>query len=87
MQVDGMGDSVRVRRLNASKSRIDGNFEGWSGDTTFKLRNGQVWQQASYAYWYHYAYSPEVVIYESASGDMLSLADDTSNRVHVRRIR
>lgn len=26
-------------------SQIDGNFKGWSGDTVFRLTNGQVWQQ------------------------------------------
>lgn len=26
-------------------TRLDGNFTGWSGNTEFKLENGQVWQQ------------------------------------------
>lgn len=30
----------------ASGSRIDGRFYGWSGDTIFKLDNGQFWQQS-----------------------------------------
>ena len=34
---------------NVIESRIDGEFTGWSGDTIFKLRNGQIWQQSSYA--------------------------------------
>ena len=25
-------------------SAIDGNFEGWSGSTIFRLKNGQIWQ-------------------------------------------
>lgn len=87
MEVGGMADSVRVRRVNATESRIDGAFEGWSGDTTFTLRNGQVWRQASYAYSYHYAYSPEVVIYESSGGTVLTLADDDSHAIRVRRVR
>ena len=28
-------------------SRIAGNFYGWSGDTIFKLENGQFWQQSA----------------------------------------
>jgi hypothetical protein len=43
-------------------SRIDGEFDGWTGETVFELVNGQYWQQASYAYTYHYAYSPAVHI-------------------------
>jgi hypothetical protein len=49
------------------ESRIDGEFSGWDGETIFKLQNGQVWQQSSYAYKYRYAYSPEVLIYRSGS--------------------
>ena len=36
------------------ESQIEGTFNGWTGETVFKLTNGQIWQQASYAYTYHY---------------------------------
>jgi hypothetical protein len=49
------------------ESRIDGEFNGWMGETLFPLQNGQVWQQAVYAYHYHYAYSPAVQIVRSGS--------------------
>jgi hypothetical protein len=28
------------------ESQIDGTFQGWSGETVFKLTNGQIWQQS-----------------------------------------
>jgi hypothetical protein len=87
MEVEGMEDSVRVRRVDASESKIEGTFEGWAGDTTFQLRNGQVWKQSSYAYSYHYAYCPDIIIYDSGGGSMLRLADDDSHAIQVRRIR
>jgi hypothetical protein len=87
MSVEGMDDSVGVRRANAVESYIKGTFNGWAGDTVFELDNGQVWKQAAYAYWYHYAYHPQVLIYESGGGDMLCLADDPSNSIAVRRVR
>jgi hypothetical protein len=87
MEAEGMDDSVRVRRVNVVESRINDEFTGWSGDTEFSLQNGQVWQQSSYAYWYHYAYRPEVIIYESDGGYKLRLSDDDSHSVSVRRIR
>lgn len=87
LQVDGMDDSVRVRQVSAIESRIKGSFKGWSGKTTFELENGQVWQQSAYAYWYHYAYRPEIVIFEATGGYVLRLADDDSNWVSVRRTR
>lgn len=48
-------------------SRIDGEFSGWEGGTIFKLQNGQMWQQSSYAYACTYAYSPAVLIYRSGA--------------------
>lgn len=87
MEVDGMEDSIKVRPVSVIESRINGNFEGWSGDTQFQLQNGQVWKQSAYTYWYHYAYAPEVIVYESGAGYILRLADDDSHSVHVRRGR
>src|SRR3989344_2622108 len=47
------------------ESSIDGEFNGWEGETIYKLINGQYWQQSAYHYHYHYAYSPKVLIYGS----------------------
>jgi len=68
------------------ESRIDGNFEGWSGETIFKLQNGQIWQQSSYAYWYHYAFSPKVTIYKS-NGLYKMQVDGVSQSIFVKRLR
>ena len=84
LQVDGMGEELEVVPANVLESRIDGEFTGWSGETIFRLQNGQVWQQSSYAYRYKYAYSPRVVI---INGRKLALADDTSQSVRVYRVR
>jgi hypothetical protein len=50
----------------AIEAHIDGEFKGWTGETIYKLRNGQIWQQATYHY--HYAYAPEVTIYSTVEG-------------------
>ncbi len=50
------------------QSQIDGDFEGWHGDTTVKLINGQIWKQVEYRYEYRYAYMPDVLIYWSEDG-------------------
>jgi len=50
------------------ESKIDGEFEGWEGETVVKLINGQVWIQTEYYYHYHYAYMPDVLIYLSSGG-------------------
>jgi len=50
------------------ESKMDGDFEGWEGDTIVKLMNGQIWQQTEYYYHYHYAFMPDVSVYKSGGG-------------------
>lgn len=50
------------------ESKIDGDFEGWEGETIVKLYNGQIWQQSEYYYHYHYAFMPKVLVFRSGSG-------------------
>jgi len=68
------------------ETRIDGDFEGWEGETIFKLTNGQIWQQFSYAYTYHYAYSPEVLIYRSGAAYKMKV-DGVDNTIFVVRLK
>lgn len=57
------GQSIQVRRLyDVIESNIDGAFEGWNGDTVYRLMNGQTWKQKEYKYEYKYAYNPDVII-------------------------
>lgn len=66
--VEGVSDSILVARVtDFIRTCIDGDFEGWEGETIFVLCNGQVWQQSSYDYTYHYAYRPDVLIYRTGS--------------------
>jgi hypothetical protein len=34
------------------ETRVDGEFQGWSGETIVKLTNGQIWQQTEFHYRY-----------------------------------
>ena len=70
----------------AIESKIDGDFEGWSGDTIFKLRNGQIWQQASYSYTYSYKYSPDVIIFSSSGGCKMQV-EGMSRLIAVKQLR
>ncbi len=87
MSVDGVRDSISVQQVSFVRTCIESDFEGWSGDTVFVLCNGQIWQQADYQYWYHYAYRPGVLIYEAPSGGhrlKLEGADETIRIVRLR---
>ncbi len=85
MMVEGVSQTIYVRRPIVIESQIDGTFEGWDGDTKFQLKNGQIWQQVSYSYTYHYAYSPRVIIY-STGGGFKMMVEGMSQTIYVRRL-
>lgn len=68
------------------ESRVDGEFQGWDGETIFRLTNGQIWQQAEYSYLYHYAYMPRVTIF-SVSGGYKMQVDGVNKAIRVQRLR
>jgi hypothetical protein len=74
-----------TRKGEIIESHINGSFTGWSGETVFKLDNGQFWQQASYAYMYHYAYHPSVSIYPKDTGYQMKV-EDVDETLPVRRL-
>jgi len=51
--------------VGSLEAQIDGEFNGFEGETIIKLTNGQIWQQSEYYYHYHYSYMPKVIIYKS----------------------
>ncbi len=71
---------------NVIETRIDGEFEGWEGETIFKMINGQIWQQSSYDYKYHYAYNPEVLIYEF-EGSWIMRVEDVDEIIEVTQLK
>ena len=73
-----------VNTVKRIESRIVGNFYGWSGNTRFRLANGQVWIQAGPGYFQAKAKNPKVVIKKLLIGYVL-LYD--GKEVFVRRIR
>lgn len=68
------------------ESRIDGEFSGWEGETIFKLENGQIWQQVTYAYMYKYKYRPKVLIFGTRGGYEMQV-EGVDKRIRVIRIR
>ena len=69
-------------------STIDGTYEGWKGDTIYKLTDGHIWQQSLYHYHYHYAYRPEVsVISRGAAYYMVVKGDDEPGGVPVKLLK
>jgi len=67
------------------EGNIDGEFTGWEGESIFKMMDGSVWQQSSYAYTYHYAYMPSVIIFSKDGGTYMKV-EDVDEQIEVRRI-
>ena len=70
----------------AIETRIEGDFEGWQGGTTWLMENGQVWQQTSRDNHYFYALNPKVVIYRVAGGWKMKVEGDREE-VFVKRVK
>ena len=68
------------------ESQIDGDFSGWEGETIFKLTNGQIWQQAAYAYTYTYKFRPKVLIFRTRGGYEMQV-EGMDSRIRVARIK
>jgi hypothetical protein len=68
-----------------SQSRISGEFEGWDGDSVYKLDNGQKWQQVTYQYKYVYKYRPRVKIWQDGGRYYMEVEGDTE-MIEVRMV-
>lgn len=68
------------------ESQVDGDFEGWEGETVVKLTNGQVWQQTEYHYHYHYAFMPKVIILKTTIGHKM-IVDGVPKAVGVTLLK
>jgi len=81
----GRSDSETSAIVHA---RIVGAFEGWSGQTLFRLDNGQVWKQsnASDSQWFPSQQDLEVEIRRNTSGWKLRLLP-RGWEVYVRRVK
>ena len=89
---DDFGKEQLEQTVDASvpeqiRSTLKGEFRGWDGNTTFRLDNGQIWQQrVGGRYRSPKRVQPEVVIERGRFGYYLKLVE-TGRAVGVKRIR
>jgi len=81
----GLGSGISYTG-SAIETKIDGDFEGWDGETIFKMMDGTIWQQVSYDYTYHYAYMPDVLIY-TKGGSFYMKVEGVDDEIRVTRIK
>lgn len=85
--MDSMSPEQNTETPKRVESRIVGEFNGWNGNTVFKLENGQVWQQAATGYFTNVRLeNPPVVIKKLLFGYLLTLPGQ-GETVFVRRIK
>lgn len=77
---------VGVMAASVIETQVDGDFKGWEGKTVVKLMNGQIWIQTEYYYEYHYAYMPDVLIYQSDGGWKMKV-EGVDQAVGVKQLR
>ena len=63
------------------RKTVEGEWNGWAGDTVVQLTDGSVWRQEEYCYEYRYAYRPYVTL----SNNIMHV-DGMSRGIRVRRI-
>ena len=92
--IDGIEEPILCEMLNESvndvvgeviKSSVDGDFEGFEGDTIIRLLNGQIWRQTEYYYEYTYSFMPAVTIFKSDAGFKMKV-DGIDKAVSVEKL-
>lgn len=66
---------------------IDGEFKGWSGNTLFRMTNGQVWKQIGEGSYRYNADSPKVRMEPKSLGSWKMYVEGVSRGVKVKRIK
>ena len=68
-----------------TSSSIDGEFEGWNGETTIILSNGEIWKQYNYKYEYNYSYNADVWVFSDGNSYFMKV-EDLESAVEVTKI-
>ncbi len=69
------------------RSRYQGQFSGWGGDTLFPLENGQVWKQIETGRYSYKANRPMLVIKRGMFNSFYLKVDGKNRTVRVKRVR
>ncbi len=81
-------EEVKAAKSEAAiVSRIQGDFTGWTGETLFRLENGQIWRQRlSGRYKYSGPPNPEVSISRNFMGFYKMTVTETGKSIGVKLV-
>lgn len=84
---EAVREEVRKAEDNVIDTTIEGEFHGWTGNTVFRLKNGQVWEQRMKGSWRYHAVEPRVQIRKNFLGFWEMVVVDANRQIGVRRIQ
>lgn len=79
-------DAQTLTTPSVVESKIGGVWNGWNGDTLFRLLNGQVWEQVGAWVSVSVRIMPDVLIYQSRGGWMAQV-EGKRRPIRVRRLK
>ena len=72
---------------NEINSRIVGKFNGWTGETEFRLDNNQIWKQSGNGFLKVSMNNPKVKIEAGMFGGYILSVEGYNSRVKVKRVK
>ncbi|MEM6817590.1 MAG: hypothetical protein AAF578_02265 [Pseudomonadota bacterium] len=80
-------EQVETANADELESRLVGDYDGWWGNTIFRLENGQVWQQTQPGRWRHQGPpNPKVTIRRRAFSSYRLKVEGSNRTIRVKRI-
>ncbi len=84
---ESFGLVIENNTISKMTSRVIGQFDGWTGDTVFRLENGQVWEQSGNGFFKVSMNNPSVTIEKGVFGGFILSVEGYNSRVKVKRVQ
>ena len=81
------GKTENLSEPEEINSRILGVFNGWSGETTFELENGQIWKKSGNGFLSANVNNPKIKIKKGALGSFTLSVEGFNSSIKVKRIK
>lgn len=81
------GKTENLSEPEEINSRILGVFNGWSGETTFELQNGQIWKKSGNGFLSANVNNPKINIKKGALGSFTLSVEGFNSSIKVKRIK
>ncbi len=81
------GKNKRDNEIESIKTRIVGEFKGWSAKSKFTFENGQVWQVSDGSSGAYFMQSPVVTIESGMFGSFFLRIEGANKSPRIKRIK